>query len=153
MSHWQVGSRPASKGAAAAALFQRAEGCNPSPLQLSQSDPWGSGREHRWPRAMGPTLGKLQAESVSCGQGSPCVLSGQLPAQRRAALLLEGAQRSLQGFGHCNPTNAANKPRLPPPALNALPTPHALLLAFSLLVLRMCLSSGVLAECWIIIKC
>lgn len=152
MSHWLVESRPASKGAAAAALFQRAQGCNPSPPQLSPSNPLGSSGEHRWPRAMGPTLGKPQAESVSCGQGSPRVLGGRQPAQGGAALLLERDLRSLQSLGTCNLTRNA-PPHLPPQVLHALSTPHFPFPAFSLLVLRMRLSLGVLAKCWIIIKC
>ena len=92
MSHWPMENRPGSKGTAAAVFFQSAEGCNPSPPQLSRSALVGSGREHRWPRAIGPTPGKPQAESVSCGQGSPSELGGQLPARGSTAFLVEGKQ-------------------------------------------------------------
>ena len=92
MSHWPMENRPGSKGTAAAVFFQSAEGCNPSPPQLSRSALVGSSREHRWPRATGPTPGKPQAESVSCGQGSPSELGGQLPAQGSASFFVEGKQ-------------------------------------------------------------
>lgn len=88
-------NRPVSKGTAAAVFFQSAEGCNPSPTQLLRSNLVGSSREHRWPRAIGPTPEKPQSESLSFGQGSPRELGGQLPAQGSATLLVEGKQCEL----------------------------------------------------------
>lgn len=144
MSHWLVESRPASKGAAAAALFQRAQGCNPSPPQLSRSNPLGSSGEHRWPRAMGPTLGKPQAESVSCGQGSPRVLGGRQPAQGVLLFCLKGTYVPCRAWALAT-SRGTHRLIFPRKSF----TPY-LLLTFSSLPFRSWFSGCVcLLECWL----
>lgn len=85
-----------------------------------------------------------------CGQGSPSEPAAS--SRPRAVLLfyLKADSISWQCFGHWNsPTNAQDKPYLFPL------TPYRPLtvsfLPFFILILH--LSFGVLAKCWIIIKC
>ena len=149
-----MGNRPASKGTAAAAFFQSAEGCNPSPPQLSQSNLVGSSREHRWPRAIGPTPGKLQRGICVLRTGFPQVRPEASSLPREVLLFyLKGNSIGWQGFGHQDAAkNAQGKPYLLQ-NFNALSTPHFLFPAFLFWILHLCLSFGVLAECWIIVRC
>lgn len=143
------GEQAASKGPAAAVFFQSAEGCNPSPPQLSCSNLVGFGREHRWPRAMGPTPRKLQGEFVFCGQGSSSVPATSSLPWEALLFYLKANSISWQPFGHWNSAgNAQDKPYLFPLM------PYDLSLSLScLVVLILHLSFGALAKCWIIIKC
>lgn len=142
------GEQAASKGPAQLFFSRVLKAAILAPLSCHAQTLWGSAESTDGPGPRVPPPENCEGNLCSADRAPP---ASQRPAPRAVLLFyLKADSISRQCFGHWNsPTNAQDKPYLFPL------TPYRPLtvsfLPFFVLILH--LSFGVLAKCWIIIKC